>query len=103
MDEIGRAEIRSAGYDPDDPIVIAAIERVRAELAALGAAIRAAGEVTGDQKPSLPPKPLSVGGSTLNARLNRAMTPAPNVTRQLQRWVPTPPATLMPQSPVSGK
>jgi hypothetical protein len=34
MDEIERAAIRDEGYDPDDPKVIAALARVRAELAA---------------------------------------------------------------------
>jgi hypothetical protein len=32
MDEIERAAVRDKGYDPDDPKVIAAIDRVRAEL-----------------------------------------------------------------------
>jgi hypothetical protein len=32
MDEIERAAIRDEGYDPDDPNVIAAPDRVRAEL-----------------------------------------------------------------------
>lgn len=35
MDEIERAAIRNEGYDPDDPDVVAALDRVRAELAAL--------------------------------------------------------------------
>jgi hypothetical protein len=33
MDEIERAAIRDEGYDPDDPDVVAALDRVRAELA----------------------------------------------------------------------
>lgn len=36
MDEIERAAIRNTGYDPDDPAVVAAIDQVRAELAAVG-------------------------------------------------------------------
>jgi len=32
MDEIQPAAIRDEGYDPDDPDVIAALDRVRAEL-----------------------------------------------------------------------
>jgi S1-C subfamily serine protease len=36
MNEIERAAIRDEGYDPDDPAVVAALDRVRAELAALG-------------------------------------------------------------------
>jgi hypothetical protein len=32
MDEIERAAIRDEGYDPDDPEVIAALDRMRAEL-----------------------------------------------------------------------
>ena len=32
--EIERAAIRDEGYDPDDPKVIAALDRVRAELGA---------------------------------------------------------------------
>lgn len=35
MDEIERAAIRCEGLDPDDPAVVAALDRVRAELAAL--------------------------------------------------------------------
>jgi hypothetical protein len=31
MDEIQRAAIRDEGYDPDDPEVIAALDRARAE------------------------------------------------------------------------
>jgi hypothetical protein len=34
-----RAAIRDEGYDPDDPTVIAALDRVRAELAAVGRAV----------------------------------------------------------------
>jgi hypothetical protein len=33
MDEIERAAIRDEGYDPDDPKVVAALDRVRAEQA----------------------------------------------------------------------
>jgi len=33
MDEIERSAIRDEGYDPDDPRVIAALDRVRAALA----------------------------------------------------------------------
>jgi hypothetical protein len=33
MDDVERAAIREEGYDPDDPKVIAALDRVRAELA----------------------------------------------------------------------
>jgi hypothetical protein len=33
MDDIEREAIRDEGYDPDDPAVVAALERVRAELA----------------------------------------------------------------------
>jgi hypothetical protein len=36
MDEIERAAIRDEGYDPDDPAIIAAIDRVRWELSMLG-------------------------------------------------------------------
>jgi hypothetical protein len=32
MDDIERVLIRDEGYDPDDPAVVAALERVRAEL-----------------------------------------------------------------------
>jgi hypothetical protein len=32
MGEIERAAIRDEGYDPDDPKVIAAVDRVRAEM-----------------------------------------------------------------------
>jgi hypothetical protein len=32
MDEIERAAIRDEGYDPDDPEVVAALDRVRDEL-----------------------------------------------------------------------
>jgi hypothetical protein len=32
---IERAAIRDEGYDPDDPAVVAALDRVRAELAAV--------------------------------------------------------------------
>jgi hypothetical protein len=35
MDEFERAAIRDQGYDPDDPAVVAALDRVRAELAAV--------------------------------------------------------------------
>jgi hypothetical protein len=35
MDEIERAAIRDEGYDPDNPAVLAALDQVRAELAAL--------------------------------------------------------------------
>jgi hypothetical protein len=35
MDDIERAAIRDEGYDPDDPEVVAALDRVRAELAAV--------------------------------------------------------------------
>ena len=38
MDDIERAAVAAEGYDPDDPAVVAALERVRAVLAALGAA-----------------------------------------------------------------
>jgi hypothetical protein len=34
VDEIERAAIRDEGYDPDDPDGLAALDRVRAELAA---------------------------------------------------------------------
>jgi hypothetical protein len=33
MDDIERAAIRDEGYDPDDASVIAALDRVRVELA----------------------------------------------------------------------
>lgn len=33
IDDIERAAIRDEGYDPDDPAVVAALDRVRAELA----------------------------------------------------------------------
>jgi hypothetical protein len=33
LDELERAAIRGEGYDPDDPKVIATLDRVRAELA----------------------------------------------------------------------
>jgi hypothetical protein len=39
MDEIERAAIRDEGYDPDDPDVIAALDRVRAELSTSWAAL----------------------------------------------------------------
>jgi hypothetical protein len=39
MDDIEREAIRDEGYNPDDPAVVAALDRVRAELAALGRAI----------------------------------------------------------------
>ena len=32
MDEIERTAIREEGYDPDDPKVVAALDRVRAEM-----------------------------------------------------------------------
>ena len=32
MDQIERAAISDEGYDPDDPAVVAALDRVRAEL-----------------------------------------------------------------------
>lgn len=35
MDDIEREAIRDEGYDPDDPAVVAALDRVRAELAAM--------------------------------------------------------------------
>jgi hypothetical protein len=35
MEDIERAAIRDEGYDPDDPAVIAALDRVRGELAAI--------------------------------------------------------------------
>jgi hypothetical protein len=40
VDEIECAAIRDEGYDPDDPAVIAALHRVRAELAAFGRVCR---------------------------------------------------------------
>jgi hypothetical protein len=36
MDDIERAAIRDEGHDPDDPAVVAALDRVSAELAAVG-------------------------------------------------------------------
>jgi len=39
MDEIKRPAIRDEGYDPDDRAVIAAIDLVRAALAAVGGAV----------------------------------------------------------------
>jgi hypothetical protein len=33
MDEVERAALRDEGYDPDDPVVVAALDRVSAELA----------------------------------------------------------------------
>jgi hypothetical protein len=36
MDDIEREAIRDEGYDPDDPAVVAALDRVRAEPAAVG-------------------------------------------------------------------
>ena len=33
MDDIERDAVRAEGYDPDDPAVVAALNRVRAELA----------------------------------------------------------------------
>jgi hypothetical protein len=33
MDDIEREAIRDEGYDPDDPAVVATLDRVRAELA----------------------------------------------------------------------
>jgi hypothetical protein len=39
MDEIERAAILDEGYDPDDPKVIAALDRVRAELAGVGCVV----------------------------------------------------------------
>jgi hypothetical protein len=36
VDDIERAAIDAEGYDPDDPAVVAALERVRGVLAALG-------------------------------------------------------------------
>lgn len=36
MDDIERAAIMAEGSDPDDPAVIAALDRVRAVLAELG-------------------------------------------------------------------
>jgi hypothetical protein len=36
MDDIEREAIRDEGYDPDDPTVVAALDRVRAERAAMG-------------------------------------------------------------------
>ena len=35
MDDIEREAIRAEGLDPDDPAVVAALDRVRAELATL--------------------------------------------------------------------
>jgi hypothetical protein len=35
MDDVERAAIREEGYNPDDRLVIAALERVRVELGAL--------------------------------------------------------------------
>ncbi len=43
MDDIEREAIRDEGYDPDDPKVITALDRVRAELAELGARTRYSG------------------------------------------------------------
>jgi hypothetical protein len=39
MDDIEREAIRDEGYDPDDPAVVAGIDRVRVELAAVGRAV----------------------------------------------------------------
>ncbi|MDH6247907.1 hypothetical protein M2432_005581 [Mycobacterium sp. OTB74] len=36
MDASERAAIRAEGYDPDNPDVVAALDPVRAELAAIG-------------------------------------------------------------------
>lgn len=36
MDDTERAAIREAGHAPYDPVVVAALDRVRAELAAMG-------------------------------------------------------------------
>jgi hypothetical protein len=43
MDEIERAAIRDEGYDSDDPAVVAALDRVRAELAGVTMRTAAAG------------------------------------------------------------
>jgi hypothetical protein len=39
MDDIEREAIRDEGYDSDDPAVVAALDGVRAELAAAGRAV----------------------------------------------------------------
>ena len=40
MDDVERAAIREEGYDPDDPKVIAALDRVRAEIETIDADLR---------------------------------------------------------------
>lgn len=49
MDDIEREAIRDEGYDPDDPAVLAGLDQVRAELAAVGRA-DAAGAVHGNDE-----------------------------------------------------
>ena len=72
MDEIERAAIRDEGYDPDNPDVVAALDPLRAELAAIGnwssfiasaRAARPACEAAVNAEPTL------IEGKPRNARL----------------------------------